>query len=192
MLWWDRGSFFIFFLFILVPGCGYTLNHRLKAPFTGEKGIFVPVFSNNTEETGAERVFTNALIREVESRGDIVVSTRESGAMELKGTITGISYGPTAFSETGFKGLQYYRRLPVELGLTVSLFLALVDPKTGAMVWSGSFSGFRRVAAPLNRTYSFEAPSSVGLLTQSLIAATYANVARDIMRDVYDEMVELF
>ena len=48
------------------------------------------------------------------------------------------------------------------------------------------------MAAPVNRTYNYEAPSSIGLLTQSLIDSSYSDIARDIMRDVYDEMVEVF
>ena len=176
----------------LLPGCGYTLNHRLLPVFTDPRGIFVTVFDNQTEETGAERVFTNALIREIESRGQIKTTSREAGGLELKGVITGISYPPTVFSNTGFKGLQGYRRVPLELGLTVYLRLTLVDPKDGRTLWTSSYSGFRRVEAPIQRTYSEEAPSTIGINTQSLIESKYVEVARDIMRDVYDDMVVLF
>ena len=173
-------------------GCGYTLSHRLRPEFQGSRGFFVPMFLNETEETGAERIFTNALIRELESHGNLTMNHEGNDALELRGQVTGISYAPSAVSDFGFGGLQSYRRIPVELGLTVSISLTLVDPKTNKVIWSGGFSGFRRVETPLNRTYDFEAPSSLGPFTQSLVEARYHDVARDIMRDVYDDMVEFF
>lgn len=151
------------------------------------------MFLNETEETGAERIFTNALIRELESHGNLTLNHRGEDALELRGQVTSISYSPSAFSDFGFGGLQSYRRIPVELGLNVSVSLTLIDPKANNKVlWTGGFSGFRRVETPLNRTYDFEAPSSLGNFTLSLVEARYHDVARDIMRDVYDDMVEFF
>ena len=50
---------------------------------------------------------------------------------------------------------------------------------------------FQRVAAPVDRTFNFQAPSAVGPITQSLIDSSYNDIARNIMRDVYDEMLEV-
>ncbi len=184
-------------LVCLLDGCGYTLSHRLKGPFqdlAGDegKGVFIPVFTNLTEETGVESVFTDALIREIASRRQIRVRSREEGALEIRGAVTQIDYTAVAFSETGARGLQSYRRLPTEFSLTITLRLDLYEPKGGKWVWGNTFSGFRRVAAPPLRTYDHEAPSSVGPHTLSTLELQYTAVARDIMRDVYDDMVELF
>lgn len=176
-----------------LSGCGYTLNHRLTETFAKHKdGVFVPVFTNRTDEVGAEKVFTNALIRELQSRGEVTIVGRESARAVLEGTLTSISYPPTAFTDQGFHGLQGYRRLPSEYGVTVEMFLRLVDAKTKAVLWQNGFRSFQRLSAPVARTYSFEAASSVGLLTQSIIDGSYQDIARNIMRDVYDEMVEIF
>lgn len=179
---------------LLPLGCGYTLNHRLKKAFTDPRGIFVPVFLNNSTETGAERVFTNALIRELHSRGEVVVSSREEAGYELKGVISDIGYGPTtgAYTDPRFEGLQPYWSLPIELGVSVSVNLVLKDSKTQADVWGQGVTAFRRVAAPTNRTYDYQSPSSLGLISQSLVEQTYHALAQDMMRDVYDDMVELF
>ncbi len=179
-------------LALVISGCGYTLSHRLRSEFQSNRGFFVPVFDNQTEETGAERIFTSALIKELESHGNIVMDHGGKDGLELRGVVTGISYTPSVLSDFGYLGLQSYRRIPVELGLNVSVNLALVDTRTSKVLWSGGFSGFRRVEAPVNRTYDFEAPSSLGLFTLSLVEARYQDVARDIMRDVYDAMVEFF
>ena len=139
-----------------------------------------------------ERIFTDALIRELESRGEVVMGTREGGAAELRGTIDSIGYAPTAFTANGYLGLNNLRRLPIEIGLTVSVSLRLMEPKTGKVLWSGTFSGFRRVEAPLDCTYDFQEGSSLGLRTQSLFESQYLGISRDISRDSYDAMVELF
>lgn len=175
-----------------LSGCGYSLRQRLKDGFTNPEGIYVPVFTNTTDEIGAERVFTDALIRELQSRGQVKITHRHEGAYELLGTVASISYTPSALTPTPFGGLQNYRRLPTEIVVTVGVNLQLNDPKTNAVLWAGSFSGFRRVAGVISRTQDFNAPSSVGLMTQSLIESQYAGIARDIMRDVYDAMMELF
>jgi len=182
-------------LLALLPalgGCGYSLQHRLKEGFQNPQGVYVPVFTNTTDEVGAEKVFTNALIRELQSRGQVTVTSRKPGAYELQGSIDRINYAPAAFTPTPFKGLQDYRRLPTEIVLDVDISLRLVDPATGKELWTQKFAGFRRVPGILDRTYNYEAPSSVGLIQQSLIESQYAGIARDVMRDVYDAMVELF
>lgn len=179
-------------LVLLVAGCGYTLKHRVKESFRNPKGLFVPVFSNTTDEIGAERVFTNALVRELQSRGEMVITHRQEGAYEFQGSVDRITYTPSALTQTPFGGLQDYRRLPTELVVEVGVSLRLVNPKNKALLWSGSFSGFRRVAGVLTRTRDYEAPSSLGLMQQSLVESQYSGIARDIMRDAFDAMVELF
>lgn len=185
-----KPTWFALVFLLIFTHCGYTLQHRLKESFQAPNGIFVPVFDNLTNETGAERVFTNALIRELTSRHEVVLGTRENGAIELRGVLERIDASPTAYTEPGFKGLAPFKRLPSEIGVSVSLTLTLMV--TGRVEWVKSFQGYRRVNAPLKRTFDFEAPSSVGPITQSLVFSTYFEIARDIMRDVYDEMVENF
>ncbi len=188
--WWAK---IVLIPLVGIQACGYTLNHRLTQAFEGVKGgIFVPVFNNSTDELGAEKVFTDALIRELLSRGQVSIVGREEASAVLEGTVTSITYPQTAYTEQGFHGLQAYRRLPSEYGVTVELSLRLVDMKTKNILWSNGFRSFQRVAAPVSRTSSFEGASSVGLITQSIIDGTYENIARNIMRDVYDEMVEIF
>lgn len=178
---------------LLLPHCGYTLRHRLKDSFSHPKGIFVPVFDNHSDETGAEQLFTNALIRELLSRNEVVVTDKKRAGLELRGTIHAIDSSATSHTPYGFEGrLQPYRQLPSEIGVRVTLWLGLVDLSNGNLLWQKSFDGFRRVNAPLNRSYDFQAPSSIGLTTQSIVRSIFPDIARAIMRDVYDEMVELF
>lgn len=179
-------------LLLILSGCGYTLQHRLKEGFDNPRGIYVPVFDNSTDEIGAERIFTDAFIRELQSRGGMVITQRREGAYEVRGTIQKITYSHTNLTPMSYGGLQDYRRLPTEILVEATIALSLVDPVSGKVFWNGSFSNFRRVAAELSRTHNYEAPSSLGILQQSLIESQYPAIARDIMRDVYDSILELF
>ncbi len=177
---------------VYLGGCGYSLTHRLKDGFTNPEGLYVPVFSNATNEIGAERVFTDAFIREMQSRGQMIITSRRPGAFEVRGEVSRIAYNPTNLTPAGgFNGLRPYRRLPTEIMVEATVSLQLVNPKDGKVLWSGAFSNFRRVPGALSRTYDYQAPSSLPILQQSLVESQYPGIARDIMRDAYDAMLEL-
>lgn len=178
---------------LLSLGCGYTLSHRVKNVFEHPKGVFVPVFTNDTEEMGAEMIFTNALLRELKVHQNILVSDQaDSTPLELKGVVEQITYTPTAFyaPAAGVNKLQSYTMMPDQINLVATIRLALVNKITKQILWSQSVSGSRIVSAYLGRTGDKEAASGFGIYTQSLIDARYNDVARDIMRDMYDSMVE--
>jgi len=178
---------------VVFSSCGYKMKHRLEEAFYRPGGIFIPVFDNDTSETGAETVFTNAFIREMMGRHEVVVTKRKKASLEIRGVLTQIEIKPTAFSESKFPGLQPYKRLPAEYGVTVKISLALRDIKEDKTLWVRNFQGFRRIDTPVRgRTYDFQAPSSLGFRNQSIIESLYPQIARDIMHDVYDEMVSAF
>lgn len=189
--------FFYLFLLFSLTRCGYTLNHRLLDTFDpGEKGIFVPVFSNNSEEVGIEIVFTNALIRELESHGEKMVDKRENAGLEIRGGVAEVYHKVEIFSGGGTQGerqqapLFEYAQIPNQIGVRVNVRLEVVDPKTNQVKWGSNFSQYRRVSAPLNRVSDWDAPSSLGMITQSIIESSYPDIARDLMHDLYDQMVD--
>jgi len=147
--------------------------------------------TNESEEIGIERYLTDAMIRHLNTWGQVIVTNKKPGAYELKGFVSA-SIGPTLQTEVGILGLQSYSRLPIELQVNLSLNLVLIDPATEKTLWSGAFAASRRVPAPVNRTYSFESPSILPAITLSIAESLYPALARDIMRDVHDEMIELF
>lgn len=176
----------------LISGCGYTLNHRLQDNFNSPRGLFVPVFTNRTQEVGSEIIFTDALVRELLSHGEKVAWEESDDTLKLRGTVTQIDRAVEVQSAAGVKGLQAYQRVPDQIGVRVFVLMELVDPRTKTVKWSKDFSTYRRVSAPLDRMTDADSPSSLGLITESLIENSYPLIARDLMRDVYDSMVEVF
>jgi hypothetical protein len=82
--------------------------------------------------------------------------------------------------------------VPDQIGVRVFVLVEMIDPETKTVKYSKEFSAYQRVTAPLNRMMDVDAPSSLGVTTESLIENSYTLIARDIMRDVYDSMVEVF
>ena len=180
------------FFLVGLGGCGYTLNHRLQDTFKTPRGIFIPVFDNKTQEVGSEIVFTNALIRELLSHGEKIAEEKKEGVLELRGMVTRIQREVEVQSSAGLKRLQPYQRIPDQIGVRAFVLIQLVDPQTQTVKWAQEFNAYRRVSAPLDRAMDVDAPSSLGLITESLIETSYTLIARDMMRDVYDSMVEVF
>jgi hypothetical protein len=187
---------FNLFLCFLLSGCGYTLQNRLKEVFN--KKIYIPVFENQTDEIGAEQVFTNAIVREMLTHQEVLLDARDMNHLELRGVVKGISYSPTASTALGYSkntsrpGLAAYRRIPSEMGVSVTVSLSLVDNSNNKVLWKKDYPGYRRVNMFVDRTSDSEAPSSAGYITQSMVETVYPDIARDMARDIYDDMVEIF
>lgn len=187
---------FLFFSVFVLASCGYTLNHRLQSTFRSPSGIFVPVFDNRTQEVGTEIVFTNALIRELLSHGEKVAHEKAKNpseqSIELHGTVTQVQRNVEVQSAAGLPGLVAYQRVPDQIGIRAFILMELKNAKTGKVIWQKEFSAYQRVSAPLDRTQDGASPSSLANTTESIIESVYPLIARDIMRDVYDSMVEVF
>ena len=188
---WFRN--FLLSVLLGISGCGYTLSHRVKNVFDGPKGLYVPVFSNQTEEMGAETVFTNALLRELTLHETLkLVNSKESSPLELRGTLEKITYQPTALyaPSAAVNKLQPYSNVPDQINLVATVRVDLFDREAKKVIWTQTVNGSRIVSAYLERTGDKEAASGFGTYTQSLIDGRYSDIARDMMRDLYDSMLE--
>ncbi len=188
---WFR--FFLSFLLVILSGCGYTLSHRVQNVFDHPKGLFVPIFANDTEELGAEMIFTNALLRELTLHQTFrVAHKKEETPLELRGVVEQINYQPTALyaPNAGVNKLQSYSNVPDQINLVARVRLELFDRDSKKVLWTQSATASRIVGAYLARTGDKEAASGFGTYTQSLIDSRYSDIARDLVRDLYDAMLE--
>ncbi len=112
----------LFFLFLILSSCGYTIV-REKGVFQGEVvSLDVPVFKNQTLEPQVPQFFTEAFSRELVAGG--LFDINKAGASNtLQGTITGIRIVPAAFDQNGL-AIQKY------VYATVSLALSKKDGRT--------------------------------------------------------------
>lgn len=115
------------FVLLAFAGCGYH-PARLDNPLLAEyHTIAIPYFKNKTFEPGAEKIFTDAFMREfIESRKLKIVSESQADVI-LYGTVRNLkeeSIGQNANDKT------------IEYLLFMTLDLRLEQRTTGKLLWS--------------------------------------------------------
>ena len=112
-------------LVLLLTGCGYTLSN--SGPFPGNVSrISVTMFENQSFETGAESIFTSALIRELLQKSDAMVVGRDKAEAVITGTVRSITVG--ALTRTADDAV-------VERQVSEVIDLDMVD-SNGEVIWS--------------------------------------------------------
>src|SRR5918993_2365316 len=97
-------------------GCGYTLAGRGSFLPDYIRIIGIPAFGNTTPYQTVEQIFTDKVRVEFQSRGQYTAVPTDQGADGIvRGTITGISAAPVAFTDT-----QLARRIRFTIIVAVS------------------------------------------------------------------------
>lgn len=79
-------------LFFLLPGCGYRLSGGGALPGNVTR-VSVAMFQNQSFETGAETIFTSALIRTLVEKTDARIVARKEADAVITSTIKSITMG---------------------------------------------------------------------------------------------------
>ncbi len=112
-------------LFFSIASCGYQfegggyINKDVMR-------VAVKVLENNTSETGADVIFTNALIREILQKTDTKVVDEASATAIIEGTIKSVTFA--ALSRASAESV-------VERGISATMDLQMVN-KDGEVIWS--------------------------------------------------------
>jgi len=186
--------FFLSLLFLspLLASCAYHLGNQERDIPGGYRTVAVPVFKNNTMETGVEVYFTNALIREF-ARSRIGRITEKSQAQTtLEGTITSISYivaSQIGSSETS-TAIPNYTVLTTGYRVFVKTSLRLIRNSDQKVLWAGNFEGERSYLAP--KVGKEVINSADPLYNQSARNQNLQIMAKDIMTEAHNRLTENF
>lgn len=139
-------TFFALLLFIL-NSCGYTLGYRYQKMPGNINKVEVPLFKNDTLETGQEVLFTNELVRELQRAGVAQVVSKDQSKGRLEGRIVSITYLQTASDKnvrnevktSGLVNLPDGTSLATEYLMKITVELKLVDRVTRRTVWKQWF-----------------------------------------------------
>jgi hypothetical protein len=104
-------------------GCGYTLvGTGASALPPNVKTVWVPTLINDTTVVGVEQNLTDAVLRELSTRGRLKPSKdRTQADSDLNGRLTSLSVSPVRFDSNG---------IAVEYQVTVTASLTLVERAT--------------------------------------------------------------
>jgi outer membrane lipopolysaccharide assembly protein LptE/RlpB len=120
-----RLVYIVVFMFVVVAGCGYRLSGGGPLPGNVTR-VAVAMFENRSFETGAEAVFTSALMTELVQSSDARVVDRGEAEAVIFATIKSITLG--ALSRTSDDAV-------VERQVSAVLDLKVVS-KDGETIWS--------------------------------------------------------
>lgn len=111
---------------LALSGCGYSFGTLPAQDRDGPWRVFVPVFSNQTMESGLEAVMTNAMRRELSLRSGFELAGRDEADLIIRGDMIAAVVSPAAFSED-FLALKY------RIEVVARVEAVVVD--TGEIVW---------------------------------------------------------
>jgi hypothetical protein len=116
----------IFFLSILIYGCGYRLIGKETHIPPGISSIAISTFINKTYEPGIEIPFTRAFLKEfIEDRRLRVVSRNQADSI-LEGVIKSFELSSVSYDRSGFV-MEYQTTIVMDI---------VLKKKTGETIWS--------------------------------------------------------
>lgn len=117
--------FLLIGLFSFTAACGYRFEGGgyINKDVTR---VAVKVLENNTSETGADVIFTNALIREILQKTDTKVVDEATATAVIEGTIKSVTFA--ALSRTTAESV-------IERGISATMDIQMVN-KEGEVIWS--------------------------------------------------------
>ena len=190
----------------VLAGCAYHAGVSDRQIPGGYRMIAVPVFKNDTAETGVEVFFTNALVRELERSRLAKVTDVASAEVNLVGVVSSIKYSPTnsynidqsqvdsAHFKAGPGGfgpnLATGTVQNTEYRILVTTQLQLVRISDHKVVWAGEFKNERTYLAP--KIAIQDLTSANATYNQSARDQNLQLMAKDTMREAYERLTENF
>ncbi len=184
-------------IFILTSGCGYQFGYGNRSLPMGVKSVYIPIFKNETYQTGAEVQFTNALIAEIHDSKIARIADKKSAEATLKGRVIRVDFeqanidSRTRDEDTKTSGI---RNLPRGTVITTEylarITLEVQMYKDGKLVWKQWLRDERLYDAP-----------QLGLEGINTANANYNRTARErvvndlarvMMHELYGRLTENF
>jgi outer membrane lipopolysaccharide assembly protein LptE/RlpB len=99
---------------LLLAGCGYQVRGRETNLPPGIHSVAIPIFANQTDQTGIEADVTEALAAKFSSTKQLSVTTRNSADVLLTGTVISFSTTPVAVATSTQVSTEYRATIIVE------------------------------------------------------------------------------
>lgn len=190
-------KYICFFILFAFTGCGYQMGFGNRALPEGVKSVHIPIFINDTFETGSEVYFSNALREEITRSQVARLASPESAEAQLQGRIIRVDYIQTtqdarerdqAVKDSGVKFLPRGTVITTEYLVRVTLEVQML--KDNKIVWKQWLRDERLYDAPqiglevvntANTNYNYSARQTV-----------LKNLAQVMMHELYGRLTESF
>ncbi len=152
-----------------VTGCGYNFGRGTGVVPTKVSMLYVPVFTNLTDEVAIEDLFTTAMRKTIADSSDAQLVQKSAAEGIVEGTIASYSSVPVFFSTAGTATVYQ---------LTITVNIKLVQSITGKTLWE--MKGF-------TESLDFY-PINDPLLTKERERDTIKTLADTMTRRAFDAM----
>ena len=112
-----RCSFFIFLLTIFLQNCGYRLQGSKTDLSPDIQSLAIPIFTNNTIQTGIESEVTRAFVEKFVSSKQLAVTTVQKADAQLIGTVISFTTYPVAVTTSTQVTSEYRATITIEISL---------------------------------------------------------------------------
>ena len=188
----------LFFLtFNLLLSCGYNWGPGNPKLPKGYKYVFVEIFKNSTKEVGAEYNFTQALKRELELSGIANLTTKNRAELIITGNIIDVTSLDSGSQPTFFKinyetrqALPYRAPLFTLYKMQVKANIKIIQAKDKKVLWQNLVQGEKTYRGSQLTKQGIR--SSNVLYNESRRKNTMKAIAKEMMRDAFDLMVQDF
>lgn len=185
-------------LFFFLGGCGYQFGYGSRSLPGGVKSVYIPIFENETYQTGAEVPFTNALIAEIhDSKIARLASGPKSAEAVLKGRVIRVDFIKANIDSrrrdeddksSGIRNLPRGTVITTEYLARVTLEVQML--KDGKPIWKQWLRDERLYDAPQLGLEGINTANAN--YNRTAREAVIKDLARVMMHELYGRMVETF
>ena len=130
-----RASGFVFLAIFLFTGCGYHFSGSGARLPEGIRSVSIPIFANQTIQTGIESEVTRALVEKFTSAKQLQVTGQSEADALLSGNVTSFVTSPSAVT-LGTQTATEYRA-------TLNVKVTFKRQRDGKVFWKGEMSEWR-------------------------------------------------
>ena len=193
---------FTFLAALCLCSCAYNIGHANRTLPGGHKTVFVNMFENTSQEVGAEGLFTQALINQLQRSGFITVTDKNAAEIIIDGTILDVLNSGGASFSTFYKtkhptptdstsaAQAYTASMFTEYLLSVSANIQAKRTRDNKVIWQTFLNNQENYQGPKLRKDGLR--SSNALYNQSAKKQTMKLIAKDMMREAFDRLTENF
>ncbi len=185
----------VLLLSFMFCACAYQFGYESRKVPGGYTQISVPMFTNKSQDVGAEAYFTNALVREFERSRVATVTEKSLAPVVLKGTVESVTMTPHSqvAANGNEKDLKYLPRNTVintTYRLYITVLLELERSSDKKILWQQRFNNEQifesaQVSLPLLNSVN-------SLYNHSAKQQNIKELAQLMMKEAHDRMTERF
>ncbi len=193
-MWGGMLTRILMIFILLLQGCSYKWGISKRFLPQGYRQLAIPVFKNDTQETGIEVFLTNALIRQFSLSKVAKVVSNDEAPIVIEGVIEKVKYAyesqVAGGAGTALPQMDEDTFLTTKYRIYVTAQVKLKRRSDNKIIWQGRFTKERGYTSPQIESSIINSANAIYNL--SARRKGIAQIAESMMVDIHDRMTESF